>query len=439
MRAGASWPAARRELVAKLKDGVPGGAGRTTARGATPPRYKVLEEWPEELWAGLGKDFSLLSGFLDYKAEIYADAIDELKTLADDAAYVARRPEVLYYLGRSYYAASQFTKAVDALERYVRSQTVLGRERPARADRDSFGRAPPPMTRTRRSPPAASSGSDRRPSSRWASARARPRRWSSWRRSASRAGGAVGTTLATVCALGGQASYFGRLSDDEFGSMILRGLKAFGVDMSSVLIEPGKVSPTSFVLVDERTGRRLVRFTRGSTTPLDPGELPRDAARRRDASCWSTAATRRRTSPPPSAPRAKGVTVLLDARRLGSGMGELLDLSDIVIGNERFAAEFSHSSDMKRSLVELTQMGPRIAVITLGEEGVDRASRARRWSASPRCRSRSTTPTAPARCSAARSSTASSRAGPSTAASRSPTPPPRSTAATWAAPAASRR
>ena len=35
---------------------------------------------------------------------------------------------LLYYLGRSYYAASQFTKAVDTLERYVRSQTVLGRD-----------------------------------------------------------------------------------------------------------------------------------------------------------------------------------------------------------------------------------------------------------------------------------------------------------------------
>jgi len=183
------------------------------------------------------------------------------------------------------------------------------------------------------------------------------------------AGGAVGTTLATVCALGGQASYFGRLSDDEFGSMILRDLKAFGVDMSSVLIEPGKVSPTSFVLVDERTGRRLVRFTRGSTTPLDPGELPRallDDARillvdGRNPTLHIAAAERA---------RAKGVTVVLDARRLGGGMGELLDLSDIVIGNERFAAEFSHSSDMKRSLLELTQMGPRIAVITLGEEGV---------------------------------------------------------------------
>jgi len=181
-------------------------------------------------------------------------------------------------------------------------------------------------------------------------------------------GGAVGTTLSTVAAFGGRARYFGRLSDDEFGQIILRGLKEFGVDTTQVLIEPGKISPTSFVLVDERTGRRLVRFTRGSTTALEPGELPRnllDGARLllvdgRNASAHIAAAERA---------KALGITVLLDARRLGSGMGELLDLSDIVIGNERFAAEFSHTSDMKRSLVELTKMGPHIAVITLGEEG----------------------------------------------------------------------
>ena len=53
---------------------------------------------------------------------------DQGKALSEDAAYTARRPELLYYLGRSYYAASQFTKAVDALERFVRSQTVLGRD-----------------------------------------------------------------------------------------------------------------------------------------------------------------------------------------------------------------------------------------------------------------------------------------------------------------------
>lgn len=181
-------------------------------------------------------------------------------------------------------------------------------------------------------------------------------------------GGAVGTALATVCALGGQARYFGRLSDDEFGSIILRGLKAFGVDVSQVLIEPGKVSPTSFVLVDERTGRRIVRFTRGSTTSLEPGEIPRNLL---DDAKMLLVDGRNPTVHIAAAERARalGVTVLLDARRLGTGMGELLDLSDIVIGNERFAAEFSHSSDMKRSLVELTRMGPKIAVITQGEEG----------------------------------------------------------------------
>jgi hypothetical protein len=115
------------ELIAKVKEEYPEVLAHYRARRFV-TGYKVLESWPEDLWAGLGKDFSLLTGFLDYKAEIYADAIDELKALSEDATYVARRPELLYYLGRSHYAASQFTKAVDALERYIRSQTVLGRD-----------------------------------------------------------------------------------------------------------------------------------------------------------------------------------------------------------------------------------------------------------------------------------------------------------------------
>jgi sulfofructose kinase len=182
------------------------------------------------------------------------------------------------------------------------------------------------------------------------------------------AGGAVGTTLAAVCALGARARYMGRLSDDDFGKIALRGLKEFGVDISHVLIEPGRVSPASFIMVDDRTTRRYVRYTRGNTTPLVPGELPRDLFDDARALLVDGRA------PAPqiiAAERAKGLglTVILDARHLGPGMGELLDLCDVVIGNERFAAEFSHSADMKRSLRELTKMGPRMAVITLGEEG----------------------------------------------------------------------
>jgi len=35
--------------------------------------------------------------------------------------------EVLYYLGRAHYANAGYTKAVDALERFIRSQSVLER------------------------------------------------------------------------------------------------------------------------------------------------------------------------------------------------------------------------------------------------------------------------------------------------------------------------
>ena len=182
------------------------------------------------------------------------------------------------------------------------------------------------------------------------------------------AGGAVGTALATACIFGAQARYFGRLSDDEFGTMILKGLRDFGVETSFVLTEPEKTSPVSFTLVDDQTARRLVRFTRGNISELEPGELPKgllDGAGLllidgRAPAVQAAAAERARTL---------SIPILLDARHLGPGMGELLGLCDIVVGSERFAAEVSHSSDMGRSLVELTKMGPRMAVLTLGEEG----------------------------------------------------------------------
>jgi sugar/nucleoside kinase (ribokinase family) len=182
------------------------------------------------------------------------------------------------------------------------------------------------------------------------------------------AGGSVGTALATVCAFGGQARYVGRLSDDEFGAIILRGLKEFGVDTTQVLIEPGKISPASFVLVDERTGRRIVRYTRGSVIALDPGELPKDLL---DDAALLLVDGRMPTAQIAAAERANalGIPVLLDARHLGAGMGELLALCDAVIGSERFAAEVAHSSDVKRSLREIVKLGPRVAVLTLGEEG----------------------------------------------------------------------
>jgi spermidine synthase len=124
--------------------------------------FKVVEAWPETVWGKLGKDFTLLSGFLSYKTEFYGDAIDELAPLAEDPAYVARHPEVLYYLGRSYFANLNYTKAVSALERFVEAQRARGGPLlPRGAER----RTPPAERRTppaeRRTPPEPANGDPR--------------------------------------------------------------------------------------------------------------------------------------------------------------------------------------------------------------------------------------------------------------------------------------
>ena len=69
---------ARPDFVAKVKDEYPDVLADYRARRYA-NAYKILDKWPEDLWSGLGQDFALLSGFLDYKAEFYSDAIDELK------------------------------------------------------------------------------------------------------------------------------------------------------------------------------------------------------------------------------------------------------------------------------------------------------------------------------------------------------------------------
>jgi sulfofructose kinase len=181
-------------------------------------------------------------------------------------------------------------------------------------------------------------------------------------------GGSVATGLATAATLGAKARFFGRLGDDDFGRFVQGGLTDQGVDTSLVSVEPGKISAVSLVHIDELTRRRKILFTRGSTSPLLPADLPPrllDSAQVLVIDGYQPALQAALAEKA----RAKGITVLLNAGHLTGGMGELLALSDIVIGSERFASEFAPSDDVEKSLREMTRIGPRIAVITLGDAG----------------------------------------------------------------------
>jgi spermidine synthase len=78
----------------------------------------AIKGWPEKLIDEAGADFQLLLGYIEYKADISDVAADRLKPLSEDAATLARRPAVLYYLARAQYGAALFEAGVRNMERY---------------------------------------------------------------------------------------------------------------------------------------------------------------------------------------------------------------------------------------------------------------------------------------------------------------------------------
>jgi spermidine synthase len=79
----------------------------------------AMRAWPERYFDQGGPDLQLLLGYLLYKVDLGDNAIDRLKPLAADAAYVRRRPAALYYLGRAEYGNGLFAPAVRHMERYL--------------------------------------------------------------------------------------------------------------------------------------------------------------------------------------------------------------------------------------------------------------------------------------------------------------------------------
>ena len=181
-------------------------------------------------------------------------------------------------------------------------------------------------------------------------------------------GGSATNILAVLAMLGVRGRYFGRVGDDEFGRFILRSLQQLRIDTSMLSIEEGKVSPVSVIQIDELSHQRKILLSRGNVTALSTRDLPDrllDGAR---LLCIDGSQPALQAAVAEKA-RGKGITVLLNASQLSGGMGELLTLSDIVIASERFANELAPSDELANSLREITSLGPRTAVITMGEAG----------------------------------------------------------------------
>ena len=77
-------------------------------------------------------------------------------------------------------------------------------------------------------------------------------------------GGPAANAAVTIAALGGDASFIGRIGDDTIGERILADFHRWGVDASRVRTIDGVPSPLSSVVVEADGERTIVNYTDGA-------------------------------------------------------------------------------------------------------------------------------------------------------------------------------
>ena len=182
-------------------------------------------------------------------------------------------------------------------------------------------------------------------------------------------GGMVATALVTLSRLGASTAYVGKIGDDVAGRFIKEEFDQYGVDSEYMKMETGAASLASMILVDESTGQRTIMAGR-SPIQLDSAEVPAKlvtSARylHLDTTCRKAALAAAQIA------RDAGITVVLDADSLSrpQEIEELMRQTDFLIASKVFTEELTGVSDPQAALKLLSEYGPSVTVVTLGEKG----------------------------------------------------------------------
>ena len=180
-------------------------------------------------------------------------------------------------------------------------------------------------------------------------------------------GGQTATALATCAALGLRAKFAGVLGSDDNGARIRAELLRRGIDVTDAIVHEG-LNQFAAILVDERTGERIVLWSRDEGLALRPDELsPALLASARvvhvddvDQEGAIRAATRA---------RASGAIVTSDIDRVTDRTEELVGAVSIPILAEHVPPALTGEPDVERGLRKLRTRHSMALCVTLGRNG----------------------------------------------------------------------
>jgi sugar/nucleoside kinase (ribokinase family) len=180
-------------------------------------------------------------------------------------------------------------------------------------------------------------------------------------------GGQTATALATCAALGLKAKFAGVLGSDDNGARIRDEMIRRGIDVADAAVHQGR-NQFAAILVDERTGERIVLWSRDEGLALRPNELsPELLSSARivhvddvDQEGAISAAGRA---------AASGAIVTSDIDRVTDRTEELVRAVTIPILAEHVPPAITGESDMERALRKLRAPNATMVCVTLGRAG----------------------------------------------------------------------
>ncbi|MDR4507722.1 MAG: PfkB family carbohydrate kinase [Candidatus Brocadiaceae bacterium] len=181
-------------------------------------------------------------------------------------------------------------------------------------------------------------------------------------------GGPVATALVALSRWGVACAFSGVIGNDSFGAMIKTSLEEEGIDTSGMLIRQGFDSQFAFIVAEPGIGRRTIFWRRPTGIPLGPGEISYPMIRK--AKVFHTDGLFTEASIEASkAAKESGVPVVVDAGSMRDGMIELARSSDYFLASENFANALTGNGKPLDACYKITELGPRVAGVTLGAKG----------------------------------------------------------------------
>ncbi len=181
-------------------------------------------------------------------------------------------------------------------------------------------------------------------------------------------GGPVATALVTLARLGATVGFIGNVGDDDAGQSIRQALTAEQVNLDRLRVLHDVQSRQTTVLVQAETGKRSFLSYPGSVGDVSLGPADRayiTAARflHLDGLYMAEATKAARWM------RQAGGEVVYDANRPKEGLPELLPHISVLISNASFPTAYTGLASVEQAAQRLLDLGPRLVVVTLSEQG----------------------------------------------------------------------